>query len=133
MNGRATTRDAAITEAGQLLVAAGAVDPAYVDAMHEREASVSTHMGNLLAIPHGTNEAKSSIHRTALSFVRYPGGLDWNGKPTEFVVGIAGAGNDHLALLSKLAEVFVDKAQVARLQAATTPAEVQDILGGVSV
>ena len=40
--------------------------------MHEREESVSTHMGNGLAIPHGTNEAKSSIRRTAISFVRYP-------------------------------------------------------------
>ena len=69
---------------------------------------MSTHMGNLLAIPHGTNEAKSSIRRTAISFVRYPDGIDWNGKPAEFVVGIAGAGNDHLALLSKLAGVFVD-------------------------
>ena len=65
---------------------------------------MSTHMGNLLAIPHGTNEAKSAIHRTAISFVRYPEPLDWNGKPAEFVIGIAGAGDDHLALLSEIAE-----------------------------
>ena len=39
--------------------------------MHERETSVSTLMGNLLAIPHGTNEAKSPIRQTAISFVRY--------------------------------------------------------------
>ena len=70
--GTATTRDEAITESGRLLVEAGAVTPAYVDAMHEREKSVSTHMGNGLAIPHGTNEAKSAIRRTAISFVRYP-------------------------------------------------------------
>ena len=64
LGGTATTRDAAITEAGDLLVAAGAVDPSYVDAMHEREKSVSTAMGNGLAIPHGTNEAKGLIRRT---------------------------------------------------------------------
>ena len=34
---------------------------AYVDAMFEREKSVSTYMGNFLAIPHGTNEAKDAI------------------------------------------------------------------------
>ncbi len=51
LGGTATNRDAAITEAGDLLVAAGAVDPSYVDAMHEREKSVSTAMGNGLAIP----------------------------------------------------------------------------------
>lgn len=49
--GTATSADAAIDEAGALLVAADAVDPAYVEAMHEREKSVSTYMGNGLAIP----------------------------------------------------------------------------------
>jgi PTS system mannitol-specific IIC component len=100
--------------------------------MHERETSVSTHMGNGLAIPHGTNDAKSAIHRTAISFVRYPDGIDWNGKPAEFVIGIAGAGNDHLALLAKIAEVFVDADQVALLRAAQSPAEVRAVLGEVS-
>jgi PTS system mannitol-specific IIC component len=133
LNGTASSRDAAITEAGELLVASGAVEPSYVDAMHEREQSVSTHMGNLLAIPHGTNEAKSSIRRTAISFVRYPDGIDWNGKPAEFVVGIAGAGNDHLALLSKLAGVFVDAEQVERLRRATSAADVRAVLSGVKV
>jgi PTS system mannitol-specific IIC component len=129
--GTATTRDGAITEAGELLVAAGVVEPSYVEAMHEREKSISTHMGNLLAIPHGTNEAKSAIRHTGISFVRYPDGIDWNGKPAEFVIGIAGAGNDHLALLARVAEVFVDDEQVARLRTATSPEEVRSILGGV--
>ena len=89
-----------------------------------REQSVSTYMGNLLAIPHGTNEAKPSIRQTAISFVRYPDGVDWNGKEVKFVVGIAGAGNDHLKLLGQIAEVFLDSEQVARLEAATTADEV---------
>ena len=70
-------------------------------------------MGNGLAIPHGTNEAKGAIRRTAISFVRYDEPVDWNGKPAEFVLGIAGAGNDHLALLAKIAETFTDKDRVA--------------------
>ncbi len=133
LRGTATSRDEAITEAGRLLVAAGAVDPSYVDAMHERETSVSTHMGNLLAIPHGTNEAKGAIRRTAISFVRYPAHVDWNGKPAEFVIGIAGAGNDHLGLLSKIAGIFVDSAQVERLREAQTPGEVLAVLDSVKV
>ncbi|MGI8644803.1 MAG: PTS mannitol transporter subunit IICBA, partial [Nocardioides sp.] len=131
LDGSGGTRDEAITEAGRLLVEAGAVEASYVDAMHERETLVSTYMGNLLAIPHGTNEAKPSIRRTGISFVRYPDGLDWNGKPVKFVVGIAGAGDDHLKLLGKIAEVFLDAEQVARLEAARTPEEVEQILGGV--
>ncbi len=133
LHGTATSRDAAITEAGELLVAAGAVDPTYVDAMHERERSVSTAMGNSLAIPHGTNEAKGLIQRTGISFVRYDAPLDWNGKPTEFVLGIAGAGDDHLALLSRIAETFTDQDAVARLRAATTQDEVLAVLDVVRV
>jgi PTS system mannitol-specific IIC component len=129
--GRATTRDEAITEAGRLLVAVGAVEESYVDSMHERERSVSTHMGNGLAIPHGTNDAKSAIRRTAISFVRYSDGIDWNGKEAKFVVGIAGAGNDHLALLGQLGRVFVDKDRVAQLEAATSVDDVRRILGDV--
>lgn len=131
LGGSARTRDDAITEAGRLLVEAGAVDPSYVDAMHERERSVSTMMGNGLAIPHGTNEAKPSINRTALSYVHYPNGIDWNGKPAEFVIGIAGKGDDHLALLSNIAKVFSDAAQVERLRSAATADQVLDVLSSV--
>jgi len=131
LSGRARTRDEAIEEAGRLLVAQGAVDDAYVASMHERERSVSTYMGNLLAIPHGTNEAKASIRRTALSFVRYAHPVDWNGSEVRFAVGIAGAGDDHLTLLASLAQVFLDEQQVARLEAATSPEEVQEILSTV--
>jgi mannitol PTS system EIICBA or EIICB component len=133
LGGTATSRDAAIDEAGQLLVRAGAVDSRYVDAMHERERSVSTAMGNSLAIPHGTNEAKALIRRTGISFVRYDQPIDWNGKPTEFVIGIAGAGDDHLALLSRIAETFTDQDAVARLRAASSADEVLAVLNGVTV
>jgi PTS system mannitol-specific IIC component len=131
LDGSGDTRDEAITKAGELLVAAGAVEPSYVDAMHAREESVSTYMGNLLAIPHGTNEAKPSIKRTAISFVRYPEGVQWKGKEVKFVIGIAAAGNDHLKLLGRIAEIFLDPQQVARLEAATTPTDVLEVLGAV--
>ncbi len=128
LNGSARTAAQAIDEAGELLVAASAVEPAYVNAMHEREKSVSTFMGNGLAIPHGTNEAKSAIRRTGISFVRYPEPIDWNGKPAEFVVGIAGAGNDHMALLTRIAHVFLDKDRVAQLRSAGSAEEIRAVL-----
>lgn len=129
LQGSATSADSAIDEAGSLLVTAGAVGEDYVSAMHDREASVSTFMGNGLAIPHGTNEAKSSIRRSAMTFTRYPGGIDWNGNPVTFVVGIAGQGNEHLELLQKVAMTFSDPAQVERLEKATSPDEILDIFG----
>ncbi len=131
LGGTARDRDAAITEAGRLLVASGAAEEAYVTSMHDRETSVSTAMGNLLAIPHGTNEAKAAIVRTGMSFVRYDEPLDWAGKPVKFVIGIAGAGKDHLALLGKIAKTFSDADQVARLERASSPEEVLEVLGQV--
>jgi len=113
--GTATTRDDAIREAGQLLVDAGAVRPEYLDAMLDREATVSTYMGNYLAIPHGTNEAKDSIVRSALSLVRYENPIDWGGEEVRFAVGIAGQNNEHLDILSKIAILFSEEDDVARL------------------
>lgn len=126
------SRDEAIERAGRMLVEAGAVDASYVEAMHAREATVSTYMGNLLALPHGTNDAKDSVRETALTFVRYPGGVDWNGREVRFVVAVAARGDDHLALLGRIAKVFADTEQVERLERATSPEEVRDIFAAVN-
>jgi mannitol PTS system EIICBA or EIICB component len=132
LTGTATTRDAAIDEAGRLLLARGAVDQGYIDAMHEREESVSTYMGSFLAIPHGTNAAKDHIRKSAVSVIRYPQGIDWNGKEVKFVVGVAGVNNEHLHILSSIAKVFTNKEQVARLEAASSVDEVLELFGKVN-
>lgn len=130
--GTATTKQDAIREAGALLVAAGAVTSAYVDSMFDREASVSTYMGNFLAIPHGTNEAKESIIRSSLSLVRYPDPIDWDGQPVRFAVGIAGLNNEHLGILSKIAVVFSDADEVQKLIDAATAADIFTLLEEVN-
>jgi PTS system mannitol-specific IIA component len=130
--GEARSKDDAIREAGQLLVDSGAVSPAYVDAMFERERSVSTYMGNYLAIPHGTNEAKDSISRSAISVVRYDEPVDWNGNEVRFAVGIAGVENGHLEILGKIAIVFSDSDEVEKLLAAGSAEELYDLLQAVN-
>jgi PTS system mannitol-specific IIA component len=130
--GDATSKDDAIREAGQLLVDAGAVSPAYVDAMFEREKSVSTYMGNYLAIPHGTNEAKDAISRSAISVVRYDAPIDWNGNEVRFAVGIAGVNNGHLEILGKIAIVFSDSDEVEKLLAASSADELYSLLQAVN-
>lgn len=128
LSGAATTRDDAIREVGKLLVDSGSVTQAYADAMFDREESVSTYMGNFLAIPHGTNEAKDGILSSALAIIRYDAPIDWNGNPVRFVVGIAGKGDDHLGILSGIAIAFSDEATVAKLQAASSPQEIADLI-----
>lgn len=130
--GTATTRDEAIREAGGLLVQAGAVTEDYVTSMFEREASVSTYMGNFLAIPHGTNEAKESILRSALSLVRYAEPIDWNGEQVRFAVGIAGLNNEHLEILSKIAVVFSDEDEVQKLIDAGSAEQIYALLEEVN-
>jgi PTS system mannitol-specific IIA component len=132
LNGTAASRDDAIREVGAMLVDAGAVQPAYVDAMFDRENTVSTYMGNWLAIPHGTNEAKDTILRSALAIVRYASPLDWGGNEVRFVIGIAGQNNEHLGILSKIAIVFSDEDEVEKLLAARTSEELFELLGDVN-
>lgn len=132
LNGTATDRDSAIDEAGKLLLDRGSVDMGYIHAMHEREESVSTYMGSFLAIPHGTNAAKDHILHSGVSIVRYPEGIDWGGKQVKFVVGVAGIDNEHLHILSSIAKIFTDKAQVAQLEQAGSVQEVLDLFGKVN-
>ena len=130
--GSATTKEEAIREAGSLLVKAGSVREDYIDSMLERENSVSTYMGNFLAIPHGTNEAKDSILRSALSLVRYDHPIDWGGEQVKFAVGIAGLNNEHLEILSKIAIVFSDEDEVQKLIEAGSAEEIYSLLEEVN-
>lgn len=126
------TQEEALQEVSEMLVSAGAVTPAYLDAMRQREATVSTYMGNGLAIPHGTNETKDAILASALAVVRYDGGVDWAGERANFVIGIAGRGDEHLEILSQIAILFSDDDDVARLAAASTPDELYGLLSAVN-
>ncbi|AZZ56054.1 PTS sugar transporter subunit IIA [Rathayibacter iranicus] len=131
-SGTATTKEAAMKEAADMLVGVGAVTTAYYDAMLAREATVSTYMGNLLAIPHGTNDAKDEIRSSALSFVRYAQPIDWNGNEVRFVVGIAGVNNEHLEILSKIAIIFSEEDDVQKLLDAPDAQALYSLLGEVN-
>ena len=49
------------------------------------------------------------------------------------MIAVASAGDDHLALLGKIAEVFLDAERVAALDAATSKAQITALLNGVTV
>src|SRR5699024_12347985 len=56
-----TSKHESIVEAADILITHGYVHKSYKEKMFEREESVSTFMGNGLAIPHGTDEAKDDV------------------------------------------------------------------------
>ena len=114
----ASSAEDAIRLTGGVLVEVGAVDASYVDAMLAREQSVSTYMGEGFAIPHGTVESKDTVQRDALSFVRFPDGVDWNGNDVRVAIGIAAIGDNHVGILSQLAMILVDPDKAKQLREA---------------
>ena len=128
LTAHADSRDDAIRQAGQALLDVGAIDASYIDAMLERENSVSTFVGEGVAIPHGTLAGKESVKKDALSVIRFPDGVDWDGNPVSVAVGIAAKGNGHIALLSQLATILLDPEKAEALRSATTSDAVYELL-----
>lgn len=124
----ATDFNDAIRQVGAVLVAVGAVSPSYVDSMLEREQSISTFIGEGVAIPHGTLSGKDSVLRDALAVVQFPKGVDWHGDRAELCIGIAAVGDGHVGILAQLAELLMDEDRAAALRQAATPEEVVALL-----
>lgn len=122
-----TTQEEAIEKAGQLLVQSGAVTEGYIEAMKEREQLVSTFMGNGLAIPHGTDNAKNEVIASGLSLIQIPSGLDWNGEEVKVVIGIAGKDGEHLELLSQIAMAFSEEENVDKIVYAKDGASIRRV------
>jgi mannitol/fructose-specific phosphotransferase system IIA component len=126
---RATDKGDALRQCGDLLREIGAVATGYAEAMLEREDLVTTYVGEGFAIPHGTNEARALVNRTALGFLQFPDGVTWDGDDVvQVCIPIAAAGGEHMALLSALAETLLDPDQAERLRTASSAQEVLDLL-----
>ena len=124
----ATGRDDAIRQAGAALLAVGAIEPSYIDAMLERENSVSTFVGEGVAIPHGTLAGKDAVKADALVLLRFPEGVDWDGNAVSIAIGIAAKGNGHIALLSQLATILLEPEKAEALRNATSTEQVYALL-----
>ena len=115
----------ALRQSGALLEELGAVDDGYAAAILEREGQISTYMGEGVSIPHGTDAARALVRRTALGFIQYPDGVDWDGETVYLCIPIAASGDEHVGVLSALAEILVEGDSAAALRNAT---DVDDIL-----
>jgi PTS system mannitol-specific IIA component len=124
----ATGVDDAIRQAGAALLEAGAIEPDYIEAMIERENSVSTYVGEGVAIPHGTRAGKHSVVEDAIVVLRFDDPIDWNGNDVRVVIGLAATGMGYIALLSQLATILLDPARAAALRDATSPDDVYAVL-----
>lgn len=125
LNAVLNTQEEAIRQAGGILVDNGYVEPSYVDKMLEREEVTSTYMGNYVAIPHGTEDAKSAVLETGISVVTVPVGVEFgDGNTVKVLIGIAGKGDEHLEILSKIALVCSEEENIAKIVGAQSKEEI---------
>ena len=99
----------AIKAAGKLLNELGYVDEEYIPAMVKRDEIASVYMGLGIAIPHGTTDAKNKVKKSGIVVLQYPDGVDFDGEKAQLVIGIAGVGDEHIAILGKITEALDDE------------------------
>lgn len=97
----------------------------------ERERLGSTGLGHGVAIPHGRLK---SLDHAVCAFVKLNQGVDYDaadGQPVDMICALLvpeESTNEHLDVLSMLAEMFSDEHWRARLRAAKTSKEAYDLL-----
>ncbi|HRL52278.1 MAG: PTS sugar transporter subunit IIA [Enterococcus sp.] len=132
LNKQFRTKEEAIRFCGKKLVNAGCVDEHYVTAMLERNEMVSVYMGNFIAIPHGTDEAKKYVQKSGICVVQVPEGINFgteeNPQIVTVIFGIAGKGDEHLSLIQQIALYCSDMDNVAHLADAQSKKELLDLL-----
>lgn len=127
----ANSKEEAIRYAGQKLVDNGYVKPAYIEAMLERERLTSTFLGESIAVPHGTIEAKDDVITTGIVFCQYPAGVQFGEEEQDqarIVIGIAARNNEHLDVIAKLTNALDDPKIIAQLATTCNIEEVLTIL-----
>lgn len=116
LNLKPVSKEEAIWAAGELLTELGYVDESYIAAMQEREKIVTTYMGMGVAIPHGTSQAKGTVKKTGIVLMQYPEGVDFGEEKAQLVFGIAGIGDEHLELLSKICSMLEEEEVLEKLK-----------------
>ncbi|TDW20811.1 PTS system D-mannitol-specific IIA component (Fru family) [Breznakia blatticola] len=115
INCKKVDRKQAIDDIGQTLLEAGFIEAEYIEGMHKRDESLTTFIGNDIAIPHGEYEVKPFVKQTGLAVKIYPEPIDWNGNPVRVVIGIAAKDSDHIEILSNIAMKLGDMREVEEL------------------
>ncbi len=128
----ASNKEEAIRFAGEQLVKGGYVQPEYVDAMLEREKLTPTYLGESIAVPHGTVEAKDRVLKTGVVFCQYPAGVRFGEEAEDIarlVIGIAARNNEHIQVITSLTNALDDETVIERLAHTTSVEEVLALLG----
>ena len=127
----ASNKEEAIRFAGEQLVKGGYVQPEYVEAMLEREKLTPTYLGESIAVPHGTVEAKDRVLKTGVVFCQYPQGVRFGEEEDDIarlVIGIAARNNEHIQVITSLTNALDDETIIERLANTNSVEEVLALL-----
>lgn len=130
---KANSKEEAIRYAGEQLVKLGYAETEYVDAMFEREKLVPTYLGESIAVPHGTVEAKDRVIKTGIVICQYPGGVqftDDDDDVAKLVIGIAAKNDEHIQVITTITNALDDPDTIERLTSTNSADEVLQILAG---
>ncbi|MTH55410.1 PTS mannitol transporter subunit IICBA [Bacillus mangrovi] len=132
LNQKFADKDEAIRFAGRVLVDGGYVEESYIEAMIERDNMTSTYMGNDVAIPHGTEDAKKAVIKSGVTILQIPDGVDFGGQKVRLLFGIAGKDGTHLEILSGIAVTCSEMENIEKMASAQTKEELMDVIGGLN-
>lgn len=130
LKANAANKDDAIRKAGELLVRSGCVLSPYIEGMLSREKTMSTSLGNGVAIPHGVYENRDHILHTGISVLQLDEGVEWDdGEKVFLVIGIAASGDEHVGVLANLAEVIDNDTNLSEILHTDDPEIIVKYLG----
>lgn len=133
LNVKLTNMEDTIQHVGEILVRNGYVKETYIDKMLAREQLTTTYIGNQVAIPHGTEDSRDDVIATGISLITVPEGVDFgNGNIAKVIIGIAGKGDEHLEILSNIAIVCSEEANVQKIAEANTKEEIISLFDEVN-
>lgn len=130
---QAANKEEAIRFAGNKLVELGYAEPEYVDAMFEREALVPTYLGESIAVPHGTVEAKDRVKKTGIVICQYPAGIQFTEDKEDIaklVIGIAAKNDEHIQVITTITNALDEPEAIEKLTSTRDVEEILNILGG---
>ena len=123
-------KEEAIRYCGRLLVEAGHVNEAYVDAMVQRDADSPIRK----LVPYA-DAAKKEVNSSGVAIVQVPRGVNFGTQEDPKVVtvlfGIAGLGDEHLEIIQKISIFCADVDNVVKLADAQSVEEVIRLLNNV--
>ena len=112
-----SSKEEATIAAGEILLHNGYIEKDYIQSMLEKldTQSFATYIGNGVAIPHGMSEGSKHVKHTGISVIQVPDGVLWNEEMAYVIVGIAANSDDHMGVLSALADAIEEEEDAKKL------------------